>query len=276
MTEQKLPRISASQINVHKDCALKYYHKYVVPKELRIIEPKHVGALLGIALHSVIEQYYRNPESLDTNHKKRVLFQQEYTKLYDDWEASGIPLQGRGSFMKGMEDGKAIIDTMDWDQFKVVDPKHLELNFELPFPSREDPIATMVGFIDMIAVFADGVIGVVDHKSQKQLPTQAELDNDTQLVIYAWAYKQMFGELPDRVILHGLRKQKLLIANVQQDFEAKLARVVEAVKAMMDETAYEPKEKGTYICHNFCGFAEECPTVLRERAATKQREAVHE
>jgi hypothetical protein len=239
-----LPMISASKIKTYRTCHRQYYHKYVTAKADRPIEDKNVGALLGTALHKAIQQRYENDDD------PLQVFQTVMHSTLDEWESQGLVVKGVEWFSKSLKDGKAILRGFEWDRFV---PIALELEFTLPFPNSNAPIALVNGYIDMVN--ADG--SVVDHKSQRRRPTQDQLNHDSQFVFYAWAVRELYGSLPSAVIWNHLRTNKLVNVDVLTDFDFKLGQLIIDVDAMINVDKY-PRRQMDDICMKECSFYSLC------------------
>lgn len=239
-----LPTISASKIKVFKTCHKQYYYKYIVPRANRPVEDKNIGALLGSALHEAIERKYRAGDN------PTVVFQDLMITTLDEWEEQGLKVNGTEWFSKSLKEGKDMLKKFDWDRF---DPIELELEFYLPFPNKAAPIAIVNGYIDMITSDAQ----VIDHKSQRDRLNQGQLNHDPQFIIYAWAYQQMYGQLPRATVWNHLRNQKLYIADVLTDFDFKIGQLTYDIDAMLNANRY-PRRQMDSICMTKCSFYSLC------------------
>lgn len=215
-----------------------------MPRNHRPIDEKNVGALLGLSLHKTFERYYREKAN------PTVVFQDLMLTTLDEWEAKGLKVNGMEWFSKSLKDGKAILKKFDFDQF---DPIELELEFNLPFPNRDAPIAMVNGYIDMIT--SDG--RVIDHKSQKDKLTQDQLNHDSQFILYAWAYQQLYGSLPKATIWNHLRSLKLYTADVVTDFDFKIDKLSYDINAMLTEDMF-PRRQMDQVCTTRCSFYTLC------------------
>ena len=235
MTEGKF---SASRINTYKTCPKLFYYKYIERQE----EPKHILTIMGSALHKSIENFYL----------RGILPQATFTKEFYNgvvYAESNLGVVGKDTPAQVAMLGKSIMDAIDWS-FK---PIELEKEFELPFPNKENPVCILRGVIDMIL---DGGI-IIDHKSSKTKPTKKKLADNYQFTLYAWAYRELYGTLPDKVYWHHLRTQELLEADVLKDFEEKLTNIVEDVKMIITDTEYQKVARNGF-CDNVCHFKDKC------------------
>lgn len=236
--------ISASRIKTYRICARKYYYSYILDKNDRPEQDKNIGALLGTALHTAIERRYRN------NEDPIMVFQRTMDETLTEWESKGHTILGEQWYTKSLKEGKKMLEAMNWDAFH---PTELEFHFNFPFPTAENPIVMLNGYIDLI----DPLGYVVDHKSQRKLPTQDQLNHDSQLLIYAWAYKQLYGILPAKVYWNDLRTSKLIEVDVLTDFDTKLSQLTLDIIAMTNNLYFARKQLDS-VCTRECSFYTLC------------------
>lgn len=238
-----LTAISASKIKAFKTCARQYYYRYIIDREDRPLEDKNVAALLGTALHSAIEKKYKEDAS------PLFTFQTVMADTLEKWEAEDKKINALGYYNTALKVGKQIIKEFDWTLYN---PQHLEYAFTLPFPNAEQPIVMINGLIDMITY--DGV--VIDHKSASVAPTQVDLDNDAQFIIYAWAYEQLNGYAPRKVVWNHLRTAKPYIFD-QTNLEDRIAQLSIDIRALLNEQEY-PRINISDTCKKRCSYFNKC------------------
>jgi RecB family exonuclease len=243
----ELPHISASKIKTYKTCNRQYYYKYIAPPVSQESEERNVGALIGTALHKAIETYYKekiNPA---------LTFQAMIHSIYDEWELQGYTIKGEEWLSKNVKEGKQMLKDMQFDTFH---PTALELHFSLPFPNEIEPIALMTGYIDLV----DEVAYVIaDHKSQRKVPAQDQLDNDAQFIIYYWAFEQLYKNPPQHIYWNHLRTSTLIEVNIANNYEDKLQQLTADVQAMLQNTHYARINLGD-VCKKECAFYNLCFT----------------
>lgn len=240
----ELPKLSASRIKVYKTCARQYEFKYKMNHSERPLDDKNTAALMGTALHEAIEMYYKekiNPVST---------FQRVMHDTIDEWEKEKLKINAASYFTTAMQVGTKILRDFDWNQFN---PTELELEFTLPFPNKEKPIAFINGYIDLLDM--DG--SIVDFKSSKYAPNADELNNDPQFILYRWAYEEIYGVVPHRVIWYHLRTNKTYVANVEKDYSDKIAQLKSDIEAMLFNNYY-PRRLQDSTCRTKCSFYELC------------------
>lgn len=238
-----LPTVSASKIKTYKTCARQYENKYHIAYAERPIDDKNVAALLGTALHKAIELYYKEGT------RPTLTFLHVMNSTIEEWEAAKYKINMAGYFTQAIKVGKDILDKFDWKKFK---PIELELAFVLPFPNALHPIVNITGYIDMV----DKQGWVVDHKSTSYAPGLNQLAFDPQFLIYTWAYNELYGSMPDKVIWNHLRTHKLYEFQ-QDDYSFKIAQLTKDITAMISATHFARKELDT-TCLTKCSFYELC------------------
>jgi hypothetical protein len=239
-----LPMVSASKIKVYKTCARQYQHKYITPHNDRPEDHKNVAALLGTALHKAIEEYY-------TEQKSPIgVFQQVMAQTVEEWDVAGYTIKALDYYPRAIKVGKDILTKFDWSRFT---PQELEYTFTLPFPSRDNPLVNVTGVIDLL----DMTGAVIDHKSTSYAPNQDELDNDPQFILYYWAYEQIYGQAPYRVIWNHLRTHKLIDANITHNYALKLEQLQLDIQGLLLNTQY-PRRLMDDVCRKKCSFFKLC------------------
>ena len=122
--------------------------------------------------------------------------------------------------------------------------------FELPF---ED--AVVVGSIDRVDD-DDGVLRVVDYKTNKRVKDRDRVKRSLQLSIYALACEHLYGELPGTVSLDFVVAGREIVVDVD-DLDLDAARhAVSETAAAVKANAYEPTPMR--LC-DWCDFRAVCP-----------------
>lgn len=233
-----LPEFSASRINTYKTCPRLYKYKYIDKQE----EPKHILTVLGSALHKSIEEFYANATP------PKLTFNKEFYNGVSYAESS-VGTVGKDSPTQVALLGQAILDSLDWS----LKPTELEMAFSLPFPNKESPVCTLRGVIDMI--ISGGVI--IDHKSTKVKPSLKKLSENYQFTLYAWAYRELYGSLPDKVYWHHLRTHEFLEADVLSDLDKRIEIIADDIRQIIADTEYTKIPKSGF-CEKVCHFYNVC------------------
>lgn len=244
---QGLPKISASRLKVFKTCQRQHYYKYTLHYNDRPDEntDQNVAGLLGSALHKAIEAKYKD------NTKPTIVFQEYMNNKLEEWENKGYKINALDYFPRAMKVGKQILNDFPWTLFTPM-KDGIEVNFTLPFPNKENAIVNINGIIDMITTQGD----VIDHKSATKAPSQDILNGDVQLFIYTWAYEQIYGKMPRKIIWHHLRVSKLIEYSVN-DYDFKLSQLALDIEALINTTHHARRDIDS-VCLTKCAFYELC------------------
>lgn len=229
---------SASRITTYKTCPRLYHYQYIE----RIEEPKHVLTIMGSALHKAIEMHYKNGANV------QAIFSKEFYNGVSFAE-SKLGIRGKESPVQVALIGEAILKGVDWS----LKPLEIEKSFSLPFPSKENPVCIMRGIIDMVV---DGGI-IIDHKSTKTKPTKKKLAENYQFAIYAWAYRELYGELPDKVYWHHLRTGELIDADVLTNLDRTIELIASDILTIISDKEFKKIEQNGF-CKNVCNFYDRC------------------
>jgi ATP-dependent exoDNAse (exonuclease V) beta subunit len=243
-SSNKLPSLSASRIKVYQSCARKYFYQYVATER-----PKgdvHIAALFGTAMHEAIEKFYKH--GIDMVQTFTDSFDEEVDSAFD----KGVDIKMLNHNKTYLKLGKDILSSFPVDAFQ---PTHLEYRFSLPFPNKENPVATMNGIMDMVMVTDDGIV-IVDHKTSKALPTSEELRYDPQFLIYAWACRELFGALPKKIIWNHLRDHSHMEIDLS-DFDSRFSALLNDIDAILYASNYARKPLSTE-CTRACSFKYLC------------------
>jgi len=180
--------LSASRIKLYQECRYRYYDRYI----LGIPDAPNTSALMGSAIHHAIETYYtkgRNP---------RTSFDRYMQRMLDWWVNSGVEHKSYDTFSNLMRIGRESVVTFPYAGYT---PIALEQKFMFNFQD----ICMVQGIIDF-----ETDIGIVDFKSSKKKPSQKELDNDPQFILYTYAYLLKDGCMPESVERYHLRDNTVM------------------------------------------------------------------
>lgn len=197
---------------------------------------------LGNALHLALEEGHR---LVPWDFPKVVkLFKDEFMRIiWDDEVAVGWPeikkMEGEGIKMLEIFEGQRS------EGLFPATPTDIEKEFRLAFNNIE-----IIGKMDRIDIIDDQLI-VSDYKSGSKEPDLWFLRHNLQFTVYAWATKELYGKLPDKIYWHHLRNGKRLETTRTDEDIAELQRTISSVIGM--------NENGTRyrIYHEYiCGFCE--------------------
>lgn len=238
------PRISASKIGTYSTCARLYYLDYIERRD----RSDNPAAIMGSALHKAIELYYT-----DGSNPRDVYQHEMHARVSAAFERGSMRFEY--ALRPAYKDGYDILDRFEWSRFT---PVALEQHFILPFPDAANAFVDIEGYIDMISGKGEA-LDVIDHKSAKKQPAAEELAHNTQMLIYAWAFKQMHGHYPGAVYWNHLRTGELIRADVLTDIDRKLDELAEQIRKILGTTEYNKREKDGF-CIKVCRYHNECWT----------------
>lgn len=237
MTE--LIKLSASRLKTHSNCNRKYWYTY----HSEIEEAKHPAALIGTIVHRTIEQTYRTlmTDGADTVVNPLMTYyevMQEELQKHPDVEVEH----------KLRQDGATMVNNYSFARL----PTHIEYEFKLPFPSLEEPLCIIHGFMDQVYDW-----GFIDMKTSKRKPNQLILDNDLQFVLYYWAYQQCFGKEPERSVWYHLRTGEELEAR-SLGARSKLHAATQAVTKLLEDNHRQDWVKNISESCAWCSYRQHC------------------
>jgi DNA helicase-2/ATP-dependent DNA helicase PcrA len=125
----------------------------------------------------------------------------------------------------------------------------------------------VIGRWDRVDVRGDEVV-IIDYKSSDvREPKEAKrrARESLQLQIYALAYRQMVGQIPDRVELHFLESGLTGAAAKSAEAIEKTAGVIKEVAAGI--RARDFTARPSYMACGFCAFREICPSAWGSEAS---------
>jgi RecB family exonuclease len=214
-TENVMPRYSATQIQMYRDCRRRYYDRYVAKTAVDTLD---TSAFFGTALHKAIELYFLNGDN-----PKYTL---KHT-LQEKFDNATADITMRMSYSAMIEKGNAILDALPFTELAL---KYTETKIELPFPA-EHAVCTMVFVIDGID-FNDNVY---DFKSSSKAPTKKALSENIQFNLYWYAYTQYTGKPPNSLTWYHLRDNTRVVFN-PESHERVMGEITETVKQMIADT----------------------------------------
>lgn len=235
-------QLSHSRLKSWRRCEMQHHYRYY-----QRLRPKSKGLPLfvGTGVHSMLEaQVVRGdwrPELADFRKEFNKIFQEEREELGD------LPTTIEG------------IVTSYFDRYKddgLTYPKrHRGLQAEIKVTVDLDNHTRFLGFIDKFPRDSEGRNWVMDHKTCKSIPEEAQRFADLQLLFYVWLLPQLGYEKPDGVIWDYIRKKAPSVpeplvkgglskaAKIDTTYEVYMATVDQCIKAKTispdDRTGYE-------------------------------------
>ena len=237
---------SHSRIELYKQCPRRYKYNYID----HIKAGRNSAALaFGQAMHSALESIYKRFLSFGifdleqgiTTFKKK-LYHSVQTEPFpcSDEELGGMFVSGENILKNREYKGGEVLATEQKLNFHVGD---------YPF----------VGVVDRIDK-KDGEYSIVDYKTGSKLPHIDDLKKNHQLLLYALAVQQNYGELPTTCSLEYVKFNEILDVPITQ---AAVGKAVQAtileIRTLERDHAFERKHSP--LC-GWCPYEDHCKAEL--------------
>ena len=255
MEEDRSTKFSPSKLDVYKNCPRRYQYRYVDGISRRRKTPE---TTLGTAVHSAFEELY----SLVSGGKTPSLA--EVTAVFDK------------AFDEGWDDSVQIKDKRftreDWravghdcvkryysSHAPFTEDRTVSVEKRVGFPLEvEGHEYRIEGFIDRLALTADGVFEIHDYKTSKSLPSQEDVDTDWQLALYELAVRREWPDAPGvrlqwHYVRHGRTMTSVRSAEARKKLSEDAAALIARVKA-----DHEFKPCPGPLC-DWCEYRDLCP-----------------
>jgi len=254
---EERPHISISQLNTYLQCPLCYYFQYELAIPWRTT-PSAVA--FGDIIHRAIEVYNT---SLMNGHK--VTAEDMTAKFTEDWKAvietNNVDWKSADESADLLMKGRDLL-ALYYQEFSGFRPKAVELEFRLPIldPSTGLYVESRdaVGRIDLIS--ERGII--VEVKTAGRSASQLDVDTNMQLTLYSWAYRMLYGEPEEKLVVVSLVKTKepqmqlLKTQRCNKDY-SRLFHLIARVIKSIDDKVYYPNPLNIWGCRS-CQYVSEC------------------
>jgi len=245
MDPDEVLTLSHIAIDDYQTCPLKYKYIHV----LRVPIREHHTVIYGKALHDAVQEYFRRKMR-----GQKVTVEELWAVFEGSWMSRGF--LSREHEEQRLEAGRQTLHRFwEREESAVGKPTHVEREFG--FALGRDRV---IGRWDRVDVQGDEVV-IIDYKSSdvrqaKEATRRAK--ESLQLSIYALAYQQMYGVIPDRVELHFLESG---LSGVAKKTEGDLEKTVEVIKEVAAGVrTHDFSAKPSYMACGYCAFREICPS----------------
>jgi DNA helicase-2/ATP-dependent DNA helicase PcrA len=236
--------LSHRQIDDYKTCPLKYKYIHV----LRVPILQHHTVIYGNALHQAVQEYLRGKMAGRPPGIERL-----FAAFESSWRSEGF--LSREHEEQRLEAGRrALMQFLEMENADSSTPTQVEREFSFLLGNNR-----IVGRWDRLDMAADEG-RIIDYKSS-EVKGQKEADEKTresrQMKIYALAYGEMFGHLPEAVELRFLGSPWIGTARVREKDLEKIRRLIEEVSVGIRLRHYEAKPE--YVACGYCAYEAVCP-----------------
>jgi len=243
--EDEILNLSYYQVNDYLTCPLKYKYIHI----LKVPIMQHHTVVYGAALHKAVQFYH-----LQKLHGRPVTAEDLIRVYEENWSGEGFIDRDHEErrFAKGREALKAFFKR---EGASGIVPTFIEREFG--FIKGNNRIRGRWDRVDVI----DGEVIVIDYKSSEvkdQKDADKKAKGSLQLQIYAIAYNDMEGKLPDRVELRFLESGLTGTAKPgPKELEKTLDKISQSAHGIRNA---EYQAKPEYNTCRFCAYSEVCPS----------------
>ncbi len=246
LSPEEVLNLSYFQIDDYLTCPLKY--KYVHILKVPILP--HHSIIYGNSLHKAVQYYFRrkmegNSVTLD-----------ELLGVFEKvWVSEGFLTREHEE--QRLKTGRSVLEQFykKEEANRGIIPTFIEKEFSFFLDNNR-----IIGRWDRLDE-RDGEVIVIDYKSsevRQQKEADKKAKESLQLSIYALAYYERFGKIPDRVELHfletGLVGSDKKNENDLEETKAKIRKSAEGIR-MRDLSA-----KPEYLACRYCAYTMACPS----------------
>lgn len=244
--------ISVSKMRCLLSCSLKYYFKYVA----KLPSPMCGALLLGKSVHAAAESSMRFKMEKESDMPLDTILD-VFSQSFEGFQQNEpVDLEGEDKG-KLKDSGYALTRLFATEVLPSKNPVLIEHEFNIPFDNTN---YVYRGFIDEIS--ADGVVS--DLKTAAKSWPEDSLTNggDLQMIGYAFAYRQLFGQPEKGLRLEILVKNKtpklqILTAEPRTDKEIdRFLKIMGSCVALIEQKIFVPASS-RFNCAT-CSFSEEC------------------
>lgn len=240
--------LSHTQIHTYLQCPARYYFRY----RLGLRAPLSSALAFGRAFHAALEHNFA--QKMETRRdlpvdEVRGVFAAKLEEMAPEvrWE------EGE-SLAQLLDQGADLLGQYIARIAPSIQPVLVEHRVDLAIGDR--PFAAVLDLVDESMI-------VIDHKTLLRTPTEDEVAKDLQLTAYAAAYREVFGSLPQQLVLHcAVRtKQPKLVTMVTTRDERAIGwweRVVSRVALAIEAEQFYPNPVGFTCSEKHCDFWREC------------------
>ena len=240
--------LSHYQIDDYLTCPLKYKYVHI----LRVPVLREHTVIYGAALHRAVQAY--NTQRL----AGQIMPLDDLIRSFEaHWVNEGFI--SREHEERRMQEGRDALTRFHAGAANGPAPTSVEKRFR--FQLGDDIVTGVMDRVDE----RDGVAVIIDYKSSSvrdQKAADKETRESRQLALYALAYRESVGRLPDRVELHFLTAGGVIIGQAvkkDKDLQQAADRVREAATGIRG--GLFPAAPSQWDC-GFCAFRTICPATV--------------
>jgi putative RecB family exonuclease len=233
-------RLSYSSINTYELCPAKYRYQY----EDRLPVVRSPALAFGDSLHRALHRFHDRPVPVPPP------LEELQEILSDVWVAEGYRSEEEEGLY--LDHGRQVLAEYHRENapaYRI--PAALEYHFSIEVEGVQ-----IQGTIDRLDRIPGGGYEIIDYKTNRRLPPQAQVDRDLQLSMYHLAAREVWGIEPERLTLYYLLPGQRMTTGRTRDDVDELRRRIAIVAERIEAGKFEPKQNP--LC-DWCDYQRRCP-----------------
>lgn len=240
--EDGIIALSHYHIDDYITCPLKYKYVHV----LRVPILHHHTVIYGAAIHEAIKEYHRRKVT------DRPVTEDDLIKVFEGaWRSEGFLTREHEE--KRFEAGKEALRKFFRDEKEKDPPTHIEKDFSFLLDKN-----LVRGRWDRVDI-RDSEVVIIDYKTSevyREEDAHRRAKESLQLSIYALAYKERFGKIPDRLELRFIESG---LVGVTVKKEKDLLKTVETIKEVAENIRRRDfTARPVYMACDYCAYQGIC------------------
>ena len=239
--------LSYRQVDDYDTCPLKYKYTHL----LRVPLLRDHRVVYGYAIHEAIREYHRRKAR-----RQPIAFEDLLRHFERAWVNEGFI--SREHEDQRLHEGKDVLRRFfEFQEASGLVPTFVEAPFSFQVGSTR-----VKGRWDRVDLRGDEVV-LIDFKTsdvRAQRDADRRARESLQLMLYALAYREVYGATPSRLELHFLGPQQVLVGSAVPDDEAMektVAIIAQSARGIRAQQFIATPDY--YRACRFCAFASICP-----------------
>ncbi len=235
--------LSHYQIDDYLTCPLKYKYIHI----LRVPIMQHHAVIYGKAMHDVVSEYYRRKIE-----GEQMRLEDLIAVFEKSWRSEGFLTREHEE--QRFEAGKSALRMFyNREEEKGSIPTYIEKEFLFQIDNT-----VVKGRWDRVDEDSGGVV-IIDYKTSdvvREKEAHRKAKESLQLLIYALAYRERFGKIPDRLELHFIESGLIGVTQkTEKDMETTI-EIIRDVSSVIRSKVFNAKP--SYMACGYCAYQGIC------------------